>query len=232
MVMTYNICSGRNMDRVLDIGFSRAVIAGEAPDFVGLNEVRMRTEDVGFAEQARQLGEGLHYFWSFGKSVEFSGGDYGNAFLSRHPIVETSVHHIPDIGEEERIEYFEHRTALRNVIDVNGTKIAVFTSHFGLCPGERREAVAEVVRLIDAEELPMIFVGDFNASPDDPVLAPLYARLQDVSEGRKEPLTFSSRIPEIKIDYIFVSRHFTVGRVWTIDTEASDHRPLLAEVTL
>ena len=51
----------------------------------------------------------------------------------------------------------------------------------------------------------------------------------DVNPGL---LTFPSDVPEIKIDYILHTEGFSPVSLCTMDTQCSDHRPLIAEMEL
>ena len=173
-VMTYNICSGLTLFRERDISKSAGVIQECKPDLVALNEVRMGTEDIGGAIQADQLSKLLGMNYVFGKSINILGGAYGNALLSRYPILSSEVIHIPDIPPKERDTWFEHRSVLRAIIDVDGIWICVLVSHFGLSTGEQVLAVETVRQIASIQEHPVIFMGDLNAIPENTVLQPLY----------------------------------------------------------
>ena len=76
-------------------------------------------------------------------------------------------------------------------------------------------------------------MGDLNAQPDSPLLAPLFGIFTDSATGMEGPaLTFPSDRPLEKIDYIFHKGGFTTLRAWVPETTNSDHRPLCARVKL
>lgn len=229
--MTYNICSGRNMARERDLEFAASVVRSVAPDFVTLNEVRSRTADIGPIDQANELGRLTGYYRVFGRSIDYAGGEYGNALLSRLPIVEHDVVHIPD-PEACDDPRSEHRTVLRSILMAGDRRIRVLCTHFGLLDSEQENAVDTVMRLLEEEDMPTLLMGDLNLSPEAPALAPLFEALTDVCGGRAEPLTFPSDEPECKIDYIFHTAHFETEAAYSMDTQCSDHRPLIAELKL
>ena len=72
------------------------------PDIVGLQEVDDRAERSGKVPQAERLGEslGMHHAW--GRFMDFQGGAYGMAILTRPPIVATHSVQLPE-GHEPRI---------------------------------------------------------------------------------------------------------------------------------
>ena len=138
-VMTYNICSGRNLQREQNIAFAAEVIRSVQPDFCGVNEVRAFTTDAPY-DQADALGRLTGYYPVFGQSIEVSGGAYGNAFLTRLPLLEKEVVHIPD-RFVAGARHVEHRTLLRVVLDMDGGPVTIFQTHFGLTDSEKRSAV-------------------------------------------------------------------------------------------
>ena len=228
--MTYNIYSGRDLARDLNLEHAASVIRAVQPDFVVLNEVRSHTEDVGPLSQADELGRLTGYYPIFGKAIDILGGEYGNAFLSRLPVASFEVIHIPD-AERTGDYFYEHRCILRVVLLAEKQPFTVLATHFGLAPAEQELAVQTVLGLLAQEKNPVLLMGDLNAEPDAPVLQPLFDVLRDAAEG-SGILTFPSGKPEIKIDHILYTKPFRAENVYSIDTQNSDHRPLIALLAL
>ena len=230
-VMTYNIFSGKNLARDLNLEYAASVIREAQPDFVTLNEVRSHTKDVGPINQVYELGRLTGYYPIFARAIDVLGGEYGNAFLSRLPVLESEIIHIPD--PEERLEgcFYEHRCLLRCVLLAGRQKITVFSTHFGLAPNEQENAVQTALERISQETDPVLLMGDLNAEPGDAPVRPLFAALHDACKG-KALLTFPSDTPRIKIDHILYTGPWTVMDVCCPDTQNSDHRPLIAELEL
>ena len=226
--MTYNICSGKNLAREQNIAFAAAVIRTVQPDFCGVNEVRAFTTDAPY-DQADALGRLTGYYPVFGKSIDVAGGDYGNAFLTRRPLIEREVIHIPD-RFEPGARHVEHRTLLRVVLELDDGPMTVFQTHFGLSDSEKRSAVETACDAVAKEKNPVILMGDLNMEPDDAILRPLFDALADSAGERDEIKTFPSGTPEIKIDYILHSGAFRTLSLRSMDTQNSDHRPLIAEM--
>ena len=80
------------------------------------------------------------------------------------------------------------------------------------------------------ETNPVILMGDLNMEPDDPILAPLFDALADSADRRDGVKTFPSGTPDIKIDYILHSAGIRGLSVRSMDTQNSDHRPLVARL--
>ena len=226
LVMTYNIQSGRDIARRLDLSGSENVIRSLKPDVCVLNEVRMRTRDTGFQEQARLLGENLGMDWRFFKAMDYDGGDYGVGFLSRPAIGETKYWVVPQTDTL----FSENRIIFRCPVVLDGRPVAVYGTHFGLSDTDLDNATDLAERILSEETGPALFMGDLNMRPDDKRIARLCAHIANTAPG--EPFfSFPSDVPDRKIDYIFASRHFRLVRTFTHPTQASDHLPLLAELT-
>ncbi len=228
--MTYNICSGRNLAREQNIEFAAAVIRQVQPDFCGVNEVRAFTADAPY-DQADALGRLTGYYPVFGKSIDVAGGEYGNAFLTRHPLLAREVIHIPD-RFAEGARRVEHRTLLRCLIDLGGRPVTVFSTHFGLTDAEKQSAVETALEAVGRETNPVILMGDLNMEPIDPILAPLFGALRDTAGWKDDIRTFPSDKPDIKIDYIFHSAGIETLSLRSMDTQNSDHRPLIAALEI
>lgn len=231
-LMTYNIQHGclhlRKPEHIIDLPAMAEAIRGENPDIVVLNEVcglgdgsvRYRTA------QAEAIAACLGYHCFFGRSIMEQGKNpYGNAVLSRYPIVEAAVIPIPDAKPG-----IESRTITRCVIDIEGTPFVVFGSHFGLCAEEHRAAVATVLQVTAAETLPFAFMGDLNMTPDDPNLAPLFEALASKDTTPDGAFSFPSHDPDCRIDYIFTSPCMKIRETVVVPVVVSDHRPVTAVV--
>jgi endonuclease/exonuclease/phosphatase family metal-dependent hydrolase len=76
-------------------------------------------------------------------------------------------------------------------------------------------------------------MGDFNVTPDNPVLNPIRERMTDTAQlFNEELLSYPSDKPDVKIDYIFVSPDIEVITADIPPIIASDHRPHTAEINL
>ena len=182
--------------------------------------------------QVEQLAQRLGYYCYFAKAIELSGlGDYGNAILSRFPILKAETVAIPDPETPAVADgYYETRCILRAELDVPGG-LTVCISHFGLNPDEMDLAVETAVSQI--EDSRFVLMGDFNFKPDYPGLQPLFAKLQDTAKYFDEPkLSFPSDVPDRKIDYIFTTADLKVISADIPNIVASDHRPHTAVIRI
>ncbi len=238
-VMTYNIHAGTGgLDTIA------AVIRAATPDVVGLQEVDVHfSARSGFADQARALADALGMHVRFAHIYELAPQqagapprEYGGALLSRYPVRAFRNHVMPRLSTvEEESEPKPRPGFLEAIVDVDGIEIRVFDTHLDYRgdPRVRRMQVAATLDILGADDRPTVFVGDLNARPDAPELQPLLARLHDAWRGRPDPgFTFPADAPDRRIDYILHSAHFEVTAADVLDTTASDHRPVVAELRL
>ncbi len=242
-IMTYNIQHGHvHLSDHIDLTKVCDVIREYDPDIVGLNEVRGRGKNADYTAQVETMAAYLGYHCYFGRSICIRGSEpYGNAILSKYPIVEASVIRIPNPVDPSACNRFEPRSLCRAVIEVpvDGepaayegpvVNLAVYSSHFGLSPAEQEHAVSTAITTLREEALPFVLMGDFNMQPDDVLMQPLHRAFQSVDPLLDGKLSFPSDNPRIKIDYIYTSRNISVLAADIPQVIASDHCPVWADI--
>ena len=225
-VVSYNIKHGRGNDNVVDLDRTAAVIRAQRPDIVGLQEVDERAERSGTVPQAERLGQALGLHHAFGRFMDFQGGAYGMAILTRQPIVATHSVQLPE-GNEPRIA-LAVQTRL-----TDGRPLTVVNVHFDWVDDDAfRFAQAQALtRYLDALTMPYILLGDFNDLPDSRTLALFKARAGEATKPAADRFTFSATAPAREIDFIFFAppAEWRAREVKVIDERvASDHRPVVA----
>lgn len=231
-VVTYNIHHAAGTDGRVDVVRVAGVLGGA--DVIGLQEVDVHNARTGFVHQAnaiadrlgmryRVFGETRSWFWFM---------KYGNAIVSRYPIVGSRNHDLPRTAEGN-----ERRRMLQADIRVGSEVIHVFVTHLSLRQAERALQTAEIVRILGRTGGRRILMGDFNAQPPASEIATVARTMRDTWEARGvgAGFTFSSWNPQRRIDYIFVA-----GEGMTVDstrvrptrqrdgTHPSDHLPVEA----
>jgi endonuclease/exonuclease/phosphatase family metal-dependent hydrolase len=150
---------------------------------------------------------------------------FGNALLTRHPIVE--VHRL-DLSMDRR----EPRGALAVTIDVGGSLLHVLATHLGLRIRERRFQVRQILDYLDSvRDTFVVVLGDFN----DWLPGRSAAHVLDRRLGRTpHPATFPVSWPVVALDRIWVHPMHALRRVSVHATPtariASDHFPVVAEI--
>ncbi len=226
-VMSFNTQHCLNyIERKIDFEIMAKAIKECDADIVGLNEMRGEGTGYGYTAQTEALAEltGMKYYY-FAKAIDTVGGPYGNAFLSRIPIVKAETVTIPD-PEEKIYTRYETRCVLK--VELEGG-INVLVTHFGLNPDEQINAVETVVSNLSDKKC--ILMGDFNVNPNNELLLPIREKMTDCAKlFDREKLSFPSDVPRTKIDYIFVSPDIEVKEADIPVIVASDHRPHTAEI--
>ncbi len=226
-VMSYNIKHGQGNDGVIDLERAAAVIEAVAPDVVTLQEVDERCERSGRVDQVAWLGARLGMEPLFGPFMDYDGGRYGMAILSRLPVVSSRNVVLPPGAEP--------RSALTARVRLaGGGEVVVVGIHLYATEEERLAQARAVLGALADEEAPVILAGDFNSEPGSPVMRLFGEPWTDPDKGG-DRFTFPSDGPAREIDYILV-RTPGVARVVGMDVldapVASDHRPLVLELEL
>lgn len=230
-MMSYNILHCEiYKEKKIDFDAFARVILDSGADIVGLNEVRGNGERKDYEAQARILAEKTGFYYYFAKAIDVGGKNpYGNALLSRYPIKNAQTIPIPDppvrIGSG-----FETRCLLKAEIEV-ADGLTVLVTHFGLHPSEQKNAARTVSEHLTAEKT--VLMGDFNVTPDNPVLQPIREKSEDAAALFTQPLlSFPSDAPKVKIDYIFATPAVRILAADIPPTVVSDHRPHTAEIEI
>ena len=228
-VMTFNLHAGHDAS-LQQIG---QFIKQYQPDFVALQEVDQNTHRANCPQQNdRDFITELAYYSGmqglFGPTIKFSGGHYGIGLLTRHQFVD--VH---NIKLPHPVERMEQRGLLEGTFILhNGDTIMMACTHLEAFDSISRAAQADF--LLDhfcGSTYPVILAGDFNAPPDDPVIAQLTSQWLDCTMG---DYTFSVSNPHEKIDYILArpQRSWHTIDAQVIPVEISDHYPVIATLVI
>jgi endonuclease/exonuclease/phosphatase family metal-dependent hydrolase len=130
------------------------------------------------------------------------------------------------------------RGALVATLEHGAARLVAVSTHLGLHPGERLAHAKTLVALVEDVDTPIVAGGDLNEKPDGRAVGLLSERFRDawLLGGDADGETFPADEPTARIDYLFVSEGIVVERVLVPPgpdaREASDHRPLVAELTL
>ncbi len=224
-IMSYNIHHGISMEGRLDIEGIAEVIKESGAHIVGLQEVDNRFIRSLFQDQTKKLAEILDMHYYFGENFTLLGAGYGNAVLSKFPIINASNLQL----EGSR----ESRGVISASIDIHGKDINFLVTHLSRNQSIRDVQVQRIGEYISLLEDEVILVGDFNSVPGTKEIMYIERRLKEAAKeaGKDGLYTFVNRDgTKARIDYIFLSPSITVSDVWTIDSDASDHLPLLADI--
>ena len=224
-VLSYNIHHGRGTDRKIDLPRLANVIKDASPDLVALQEVDRKTRRSGGVDQAAELARltGLH--GKFARQLDYDGGEYGQAVLSRHPLGELTVHWLPGTPDRER------RIAGAVRARAGGRDLVFVTTHLHhQRPEFREEQARRLNELFGDADGPVVLAGDLNATPGEKPLTLLSAKWAVAPAGPAHP-TYPAGKPAKQLDYVLCrpAGRLRVVQARVIDEPvASDHRPVLA----
>lgn len=232
-IMTFNTQHCLNyITRKIDFDIMAKAINDCAPSIVSLNEMRNTGTHTEYEDQVGILARLTHMQGFFAEAIRFEDANpYGNGLLSKHPILDTEVFKIPAPAVRPYTRWYEDRCLLKARLDIDGEVLTVMVIHVGLNPDEAKLAIDTILAHLPSERC--ILMGDFNLTPDSPLLAPIFEKMQDAAariEG--DAASYPSPDPKEKIDYIFATRDIEIESAEIPATVASDHRPHTAVIRL
>ena len=236
-VLVYNIHAGTDAAQAPSLERIAAVIRDAAADIVLLQEVDSVVERTGRVDEVAVLDSltGLH--GAFGRSLDFQGGGYGIAVLSRWPIIAGRLVRLPVHPPQERAGgSHEPRSALHVEIAAPGGPLHVINTHLdpSRADSARLQEIEEVLALAAAvrdQGGRVLLGGDLNSTPESETQQRVRdAGWQDawaVCHGAGDGFSYPDDVPRKRIDYLYLGRGERCRGAEVIDTHASDHRPLL-----
>jgi endonuclease/exonuclease/phosphatase family metal-dependent hydrolase len=218
-IATFNIAYARQVDSAL------AVLTGEEAlrnlDILLLQEM----DDAGTRRIARRLR--FHYVYYPAILHLRNKRDFGNAVLSRWPIVEDKKIVLPHTGRLNG----NQRIATAVTVQVGETPVRVYSAHLStfvnVGPRGRREQLQEI--LTDAEKYARVIVGGDMNSPGVGELARERGYSWPTEEGPRTALI--GRLDHIFLKGLSSPDSAAAGTV-TNQRKASDHRPVWTKALL
>ncbi|MFL9927195.1 endonuclease/exonuclease/phosphatase family protein [Herbaspirillum lusitanum] len=221
-VATYNIHSAVGTDGRFDPKRIGTVLREINADVIALQEVPLGGNGRPNVLELLQQETGFHAVE--GPTEDSARRRYGNAVLSRYPILQSQS---IDISFGSR----EPRGALDADIDCHGHPLRVIAVHLGLRPAERRDQIRRLLQAFDTDLAPVILLGDVN---EWFVWGRPLRWLVSHFEAAPAPRTFPSRWPVFSLDRIWISPRHRLQHVRAHATPlariASDHLPLVAHI--
>jgi endonuclease/exonuclease/phosphatase family metal-dependent hydrolase len=228
-------------DGVYNIDRIAAWVASVNPDVVSLNEVEKYVSGHGNEDQparyAAMLGAKTGQTWYYHFAQRYGGWSSnggGNLILSRFPI-----------GATANLEMDCNRSAGLATIAVNGRNVNVVSTHLDSQTSSCRVSeIAEILPWLRTFSSPRIFAGDFNASPGNSILAPIWAEYIDgwvAADATGTAVDYAGNTRygathNYRIDYILMARDSSTlvvksARVYDArdasGVRMSDHKPLM-----
>lgn len=234
-VLCYNIHHANPPSRagVIDLEAIASVIKKEQPDLVALQEVDVFTERSGKAlHQAEKLAEMTGMKSYFAKAIDYNGGEYGVAILSKFPMASMKNIPLPTAAGTNG----EPRTLATALITLpGGNKIIFACTHLD---AQRQDTnrllqINRITEVLKQEKLPVVIAGDFNSVPGTTVI-----NILDSYFTRSCFTNCAFTIPQVNpartIDFIaYTPGAFTVIEHHVpVEEYASDHLPVTAVLSI
>lgn len=227
-VASYNIHSCVGIDRRCRPARIAAVLRELDCDVVALQEV---DNSPGIEEDSKQLdylSNAVEMASIPGLRIVRHAGEYGNAVLTKLPIISVQRH---DLSYSR----YEPRGALDVVLDLAGRHLRVIATHLGLARSERHIQWQRMLPLLAAQEqsLPLVLLGDMNEWYRG---SQMLREVNQILGEAPAPVAFPSYAPCLALTRIWVRPRHALQAVAVHRSEtarrASDHLPLRALISV
>ena len=232
-VATYNIHKCRGLDRRMRPERIAEVLREVDADVIALQEVTGLDAAAPERNQVRSIAEALGLNFCVGANRRVRGEAYGNALLSRLPIIEHRNHNLTWWR-------YEPRGCLEAEINFGDARqphpMRVYNVHFGTGLFERPFQADSLMRYVDhGRPEPRIVLGDFNEWARGRATRLMSARFKTAepkqSSGRAR--TYPGVLPIVNLDHIYYDSAFELVEIKLHRSRlaliASDHLPLVAD---
>ena len=217
-VMTYNIRHAKGLDGHVDLGAVIKEIVQADPHIVALQEVDRLNVRSGFVDQIARLGEALDMHWAYAPTMGVFVTEYGNAVLSKFPIISSQMFLLP--GKSEA------RNAMQVLVDAYGQPLNIWNTHLGQSSEDRQRQIPVLVELTKESEAPYIVMGDFNMDTAHSALQP------SLDSWRHISIEEATHISGKRLDHLFISDEVELIDRGIVKGTASDHFPVIASLRL
>jgi endonuclease/exonuclease/phosphatase family metal-dependent hydrolase len=239
--MVYNIHAGKDAAGVGNLDGVVALIRETRADVVLLQEVDQGTRRSGIVDQPAVLANRSGFHVAFGSALDYDGGKYGVATLSRWPITFDTLHRLPvDPPQDRAGGSREPRGLLRSDLTSPYGTITVFNTHIDASREDtwRRQEAEVIAATVSAARRTRVLVllgGDMNSTPESAVQQIVQrVGLRDAFGecGRGTGLTYPADSAVKRIDYLYLTGAMRCARADVPATRVSDHRPLVVDVLI
>lgn len=225
IVVTYNIRGCRNDQGVADPEQIVAALRPLSADIIALQEVDNSLPRSSFINQVASIAAALDMNYAYSPSFDLLLGTYGNAILSKYPIIHAASAPLP--------AKWEPRSLLDVTVDWQGTPLHLYTTHLGVQPSEHPEQIESLYTYLQEQAGDTgILLGDFNMYAHNPLLQPIRSLFDDpLFEQNRTLGTIKSKKSPKDLDRIFLSHDLQFVQASAPAVGPSDHYPVRMEVT-
>lgn len=246
-VATYNIGKNELAADVANLDELSKAIAKIDADVIVLTEIDNKTARSKKVNQLEEIAKANKMDFSFGKALDFDGGEYGVGILSKYKIEKSQVVNLPSGGAEQRVVLLSQITkpGFDSPIIIMGThldwqkdptiRIGQVRHILDATIGDTETGFDNIAASIK------ILAGDFNSTAKEQPIQEISYFWDPVEKKGGNYRTWPAVNPAIDIDHIFTYK----GQVWDVKTmtiptdskdfqwsKVSDHLPVIAELEL
>lgn len=219
-VMTFNI---RSVEPDFNVQPHIDLVKKEKLDIIAYQEVETRTSRMDKRDLVLEIAAATGMFVYFAPAYKKGSGEYGNAILSKYPIIESEYVELPIFKEHNGSD--QRVGLLAKLLLPNGIKLNLICVHLDH-KIDRNYSYAQLKPALKPElfdkKTPMILTGDFNVGKGNGSL--LYNKLLEEFDNN-DVGTF--------VDFIFT---YPKGKWKTIKAQVlygvrlSDHQPVVSTI--
>ena len=241
-VASFNIAHGMGQDNIIDIKRQAELIKKYNPDIICLQEVEVYSKRSNSIDELKQFSKYSRLnFSAMGSNIIFQDGYYGNAIISKEPIIISRNYLFPQANTS-----YEQRGTIYSKIIIQNKTFHIFSIHLSVYEEERLSAINtlyNIISSIDKNDY-IIIAGDFNVGVekignhkykimDKNLNSTNYNEYQILQKALNKinntDLTWFSQTGKSCIDTIFYSQNMELLSFETIKTLYSDHSAIIAE---
>ena len=228
-VMAYNIHQGFGTSGAFSLEDIAQVIESESADIVALQEVSRAWLVDGAVDTLSWLSQRLEMDYAWGPAADSA---WGNAVLSRYPILHMENHEMPN-----NADFPLDRAFLWVEIDVGEEDpLRIIATHFHHVRDESEHRIPQTEAVLErwAGMAQTVLLGDLNGRPKDREIkmlpeAGLLDSFVDAGEAG-HGFTSPSEDPNKRIDYVWTSPDLKSTGYSSAGSQASDHLPVAVTV--
>lgn len=196
---------------------------------------------------AEKLGWNIHFhmaqYWPTKKGKEIQG----NAIVSKHPLKNPTHHYIQDLKHDNFDDYSnEGRVCVGASINLEGKMVEIATTHMSYThmfeeTEQKIEEENNLLRYISNKKSGFILAGDFNVTENSQLVKKLEGKFQNAAPDYSyktwttKPFDYKGfKETELnwRLDHVFCTKDIQVKSSQVIQTEFSDHLPILVEFSI
>jgi len=216
--------------------FQEVIINYEGNSFVNVPEFLQSETEMELHFQEAQ-------YWPVEKGKKYQG----NCILSRYPFSEKSHFYVQNMKHSDFDNYSnEGRVLVVGKVRLGGKPVTVVTTHLSYTHRfeETEQKILEEVKLLSIIKglpEPLLLAGDFNVPPDSKLIKKLNSQFVHLGPdfGEKTWTTkdfsyqgFEENELNWRLDYVFGTEDISLVDSRIIQTDHSDHLPILVEIEL